>query len=234
MKRKVKILCAFFAGIILVLSGVVITIGVLDSEDQVKENLKAAGSMDFSDKAGLSSNKKTSQIAYIGNNIEIYQEDIDKTVQKMMLAYDDESEAETEAIGIIALRSIFYDKAKKENLLGSEDDFLRWLQDYKESIEGASNYEDFETYILGTGMTVDEYWETLETDPDVRVEYYSNKYAEHLQSEFASSEGISMNDPSFYERWSEYYLQYQNDVLEQEDLRPLQESESNSSQETSS
>lgn len=236
MKKRFRILCVLFAVVLLVICGAVITTVAISPENQVKNKLKAAGAIDFGEKNNgvelFAVNQ--SEVAYVGEHIQVYQDDIDRTVKKMMLVYDDESEAQEEALKVIALRNIFCYRAEEEHLLGTEEEFLSWLNDYRATIEGATNYEDFEAYVSGTGMTIDEYWEMMETDPDVRAEYYSNKFAEHLQAEFAASEGISMDDPSFYEQWSEYYIQYKDDALEQENLRPFHESESSISEDSSS
>ena len=201
MKTKKTIIISAIALAIILVSSIIVSIGAIASEDPVKQNLYAAGQIDFgssNSNLGDFTGGELSKFAYIGEHIAISKEDMQKTTERILLTTEDEQTAFESALRYLASREILYYRAVNENLIGTEEEFFAWFDKYMTNVKKGQNYEtDFMTYLSGTGLTEEKYWEQLRESPLMKKEYGAGRFIEYLKEDFSKQVGIEPSNPDF-------------------------------------
>lgn len=202
---------------VLVVGGVGIYTYANTAERAKNQKLEQAGQIAG---AGIADTAE-STAAYVGEHIEISREELDRLAKSGALADGDEQAAREDAVRSIAVREVLCYRAEQAGLANHDEDYFQWLKEYRESIEGTSNYADFETYIKGTGLSTEEYWESLREDTAMRKEYYAELYAGQLKEDF-QKENPDLSGEELENAWSTYFSEYKDQAVEDENLKAVE------------
>lgn len=214
MKKRTKITVALVIALVCVS---VIAIGVFARNNPVNQKMQQLGQID---KQGAAAQAQSlEEVAYTGDHIQIMKPDLERFIKRISLTTDDEAEAESAALKAVAVREIFCYRAKEAGIPNDDEDFQAWLEEYRNSIESASNYEVFLSYVEGMGMTAEEYWDWAAEDFSIRNEWYSTLFTQKLQEDFAAENKLVVNSPEFTEQWPAYFTAYKDEAYESEHLK---------------
>ena len=216
MKRKYKVLILVVVLVLLAAVGasVLFPAAAGSVADGVRSLLWKTGQVDSQYAGG-----EQGAVAYTGEHIKIYQEELDRFAQRINLTADDLDTSYEEALRSLAVREILCYRAEQEGLPNDEESFQAFLEENRKAVEASANYEDALSYFEGMGMTAEEYWEWAATDPGTRKEYYAGLYREKLREDFYRENGIKASDEDGYAQWSEYYEEYCDRAVSEENLQ---------------
>ena len=216
MKRRHKILILILTLVLLVVVGASLLFPAAAGSvvDGVRSLLWKTGQVDSQYADG-----EQGTAAYTGEHITIYQEELDRFVQRIGLTEKDSDAAKEAALRALAVREVLCYRAEQEGFPNDEEGYLSFLEENRKAVEASVNYEDMLAYFEGLGMTAEEYWEWAAADPGMRKEYYAGLYQEKLREDFYREKGIVNPGEDGYAQWAEYYAEYCDSAVAEENLQ---------------
>ena len=218
MKRKYKVLVLVVALVLLVAVGASLLFPAAAGSvaDGVRSLLWKTGQVD-----SQYADSEQGAVAYTGEHIAIYQEELDRFARRIHLTEDDMDVSYERALRALAVREILCYRAEQEGFPNDEEGYLSFLEENRKGVEASVNYEDALAYFEGMGMTPEEYWEWAASDPGMRKEYYAGLYQEKLREDFYREKGIVSPGEDGYALWSEHYQEYCDRAVAEENLQKV-------------
>ena len=131
--------------------------------------------------------------------------------QNIAIGYDKDAAEQLAYCQLILQRALYY-QAIQEGVSATEEEVNAQIETDRAVMPTAGNADDYLEYIEGTGMTEDEYWDSM------RETYQRTmtlaKYAEQKRAEFLTAE----NDPTDTESWDAYCLELTRQAVAAQDI----------------
>lgn len=191
-------------------------IAAYSPSDSILNILYRAGQIDktFLARDGPSSSD-SDEIIVKGENINVMYLEAETIAQKHSLMG---SGGLDEAIEYLVRRETLYYHAQQNGFSASEHEIQDMIDVQKNASKKAANLSEFEQYLKGLGMSVDEYWDSQYEN--LKKDIVIGKYIERERSNFAQRNGLlDMNSPESIELWKTEYDALCNKLIKAENIK---------------
>lgn len=195
MKRvftKKSIVCIFIC--ICVLSVVAVAISANDTNSLFFKwgELEKQGAVAYSDSTSL---------AFQGDTIAVSKQELDLLTRRHELQGDDNS-ADL-AKDYLLKREAMYQIALQNGCTVTDQEVADYIDSIKTSFQKAENYDDFQAFLDGADMTIDEYWDSQYEV--LKKELVVNQYVQPLQQALWENANIEAGTEEAQQLWQEEY-----------------------------
>ena len=159
-----------------------------------------------------STDSAADEIYMQGDTITLYTSEVEQRTQRYALFQKENPEEE--AVQSLLADLAFEKAARDAGYTVTDQEVDQYLQEMRESIRQAENYADYLTYIEGTGMTEDAYWESMA--PLYKREMLKGKYLNPLYEQFYQDHA---GEEDVAEQWAEEQQKMAEKILKEDHVK---------------
>lgn len=150
------------------------------------------------------------------NSIQIPRAYYEYTVEELRLSGHSLEQSQELATSILLEKYSLYQAAVDAGCVPADDEVERIILDTRTEIETANNRTDFYEYLEGTGMTVDEYWESQFENIKMyaAIASYQEQYQDRfLKNAALTSNGSDKNGESVEALWEAAWNEHVSNII---------------------
>lgn len=157
----------------------------------------------------------------VGKDIKIYTDELQEIVDRDRTTNPnfDEASSKENALNYLVRRETLYQAAVDKGYSVTDKEAQDYVDKQIEAFSPSSNavnYGDFEAFLKGTGMTLEEYWQSQYDT--LRKELVTSKYLEKLRTDFLMK--TKSKDPQA--AWQEEYDKMTKKLIDKQKVRVLE------------
>jgi len=140
-------------------------------------------------------------LAFQGDTIAVSKQELDLLTRRQELQGDDNSA--DSAKEYLLKREAMYQLALQNGCIVTDQEVADYIDSIKTSFQKAENYDDFQAFLDGTDMTMDEYWDSQYEV--LKKELVVNQYVQPLQQALWENADVEAGTEEAQRLWREEY-----------------------------
>lgn len=155
----------------------------------------------------------------------VYESEVTQVIDRNNLfSNGNEATVEQGVLYLTELKAV-YQAALEEGYDVTDEEIAQLVAKDKESMASGNGYDDFVTYTAAMGITADEYWELLLTDPDYRREIVVDKYLQAMQDILYTEGDYEEGSDEAESAWEEQLILIGENAMRQDNAAIVSENE---------
>lgn len=227
MNKKIKIITIIC--ILVLASAFCLTSFASDKDENIIYTENGFFGFSFTDSSGEDGSDKSFEIGQAGNveqTDEIYAQGKTVTIYKYEVIRDaqinqvsDENHTVNDSYEKLLREDVFVDKALSEGIIVTDEEVQAAIAKSRENTENSINYSGFQQYVLGLGISEDEYWISVYDGKKNLLIY--NKYLEILIEEYIENNNLDDSSYDYFVFKEDFLNGYIDELIEEQDMQIL-------------